>query len=114
MKTRTLHTYFAIIVIVLAFIFFNNAIARDISHSENADYFDYITLFSQGRITRFTEMPIRVYISPVLKESPYLPEIRYAMEIWHTASEGAIRFEETETPQNADIPSQLGIYRFAG
>ena len=108
MKTRTLHTYFAITVIVLAFIFLNNAIAQHPSASPNADYFDYITLFSQGRITRFTEMPIRVYISPVLKESPYLPEIRYAMETWDTVSDGAIRFEETETPQNADIRVSWG------
>ena len=53
-------------------------------------------------------MPIRVYISPILKESPYLPEIRYAMQAWHTASDGTILFEETETPQNADIRVSWG------
>ena len=53
-------------------------------------------------------MPIRVYISPILKESPYLPEIRYAMQAWHTASDGDIRFEEIETPQNADIRVSWG------
>ena len=84
------------------------AIAQDADGSVYTDYFDHITLFSQGRITRFTQMPIQVYISPILKESPYLPEIRYAMQEWHTASEGDIRFEETETPQNADIRVSWG------
>lgn len=84
------------------------AIARDAHGSVHTDYFDHITLFSQGRITRFTQMPIRVYISPILKESPYLPEIRYAMQEWHTASEGNIRFEETQTPQNVDIRVSWG------
>ena len=84
------------------------AIAQDAHGSVYTDYFDHITLFSQGRITRFTQMPIRVYISPILKKSPYLPEIRYAMQEWHTASEGNIRFEETEAPQNADIRVSWG------
>ena len=85
-----------------------HAIAQESRPSAHTDYFDYITLFSQGRITRFTEMPIRVYISPVLRESPYLPEIRYAMQTWQTASDGNIQFEETETPQNADIRVSWG------
>ena len=84
------------------------AMDPDASGAVYTDYFDHITLFSQGRITRFTQMPIRVYISPILKESPYLPEIRYAMQAWHTASDGDIRFEETETPQNADIRVSWG------
>ena len=84
------------------------AMDPDASGAVYTDYFNHITLFSQGRITRFTQMPIRVYISPILKESPYLPEIRYAMQAWHTASDGDIRFEETETPQNADIRVSWG------
>ena len=100
-------------LITLTFILFYTgnpqiAIARDAYGSVYTDYFDHITLFSQGRITRFTGMPIRVYISPVLKDSPYLPEIRYAMQEWHTASDGDIRFEETEAPRNADIRVSWG------
>ena len=106
MPTRTLQTFF--VVTFIALMFTTQATAEEASLSANADYFDYITLFSQGRITRFTEMPIRVYISPVLKDSPYLPEIRYAMQAWHTASEGDIRFEETEIPQNANIRVSWG------
>ena len=106
MPTRTLQTFFVVTFIALTFT--TQATAEEASLSANADYFDYITLFSQGRITRFTEMPIRVYISPVLKDSPYLPEIRYAMQAWHTASDGEIRFEETEIPQNTNIRVSWG------
>ena len=108
MKIRKLQTYFATTFIAFVLLLFNGALAQETFHSIHKDYFDYITLFSQGRITRFTQMPIRVYISPVLKESPYLPEIRYAMQTWHTVSDGDIRFEETETSQHADIRVSWG------
>ena len=106
MQTRTLQTFFVLTFIVFAFT--THLTAQEAPLSPNVDYFDHITLFSQGRITRFTDMPIRVYISPILRESPYLPEIRYAMQAWHTASDGAILFEETEIPQNADIRVSWG------
>ncbi|MYG07141.1 tetratricopeptide repeat protein [Candidatus Poribacteria bacterium] len=67
------------------------------------DYFDHVTLFSEGRITRFTQMPIRVHISPTLRPLPYLTAIRYAMNTWESATNGKIRFQETETPEQADI-----------
>ena len=107
MQIRTLQAFLVATFTVFTFTTIH-ATAQETSPSADTDYFDYITLFSQGRITRFTEMPIRVYISPVLRESPYLPEIRYAMQTWQTASEGDIRFEETETPQNADIRVSWG------
>ena len=106
MQTRILQTFFAVAFIVCSLT--THITAHEGTPSTHTDYFDHITLFSQGRITRFTEMPIRVYISPVLKESPYLPEIRYAMQAWHTASDGTLLFEETETPQNADIRVSWG------
>ena len=67
------------------------------------DYFDQVTLFSDGKITRFTRMPIRVYISPTLKALPYFAEIRYAMHTWESATNGKIRFQETESLEQADI-----------
>lgn len=76
--------------------------------SSNTDYFDHITIFSDGRITRFTHMPIQVYISPVIKESPYLPELHYAMREWETTTEGLIRFQEIDTSQDADIRVSWG------
>ena len=53
-------------------------------------------------------MPIHVYISPILVESLYLPELRYAMNEWETAAPEIIRFEETDTPEQADIRVSWG------
>lgn len=66
------------------------------------DYFDQITAFSHGRITRFVEMPITVYITPAL-QTTYLPAIRYAMRQWEAVSDGKIRFQELQTGKGADI-----------
>ena len=93
------------------YIIFLISITHGIAHespSPKTDYFDHITVFSDGRITRFTQTPIKVYISPVIKESPYLPELRYAMHEWETAVEGLIRFQETDIPVNADIRVSWG------
>ncbi len=53
-------------------------------------------------------MLIKVHISPVIRKSPYLPELRYTMNEWSTAVEGLITFEETENPENADIRVSAG------
>ena len=66
------------------------------------DYFDQITVFSHGRITRFVEMPITVYITPTL-QATYLPALRYAMRQWEAVSDGTIQFQELETSKDADI-----------
>ena len=72
------------------------------------DYFDYVTIFSSGRIARFTEMPIRVYITPMLKTDAYLSAIRYGMRQWESASGGIIQFVETEANGDADIRVSWG------
>ncbi len=115
MPTRILQTLSVVLFVVLIFTLFSRGevpspLLMDPAASDAVytDYFDHITLFSQGRITRFTQMPIRVYISPVLKASPYLPEIRHAMQAWDNASDGKLRFEETETPQDANIRVSWG------
>ena len=106
MQIKTLHFLFTLTLMVIVCI--TPAVAQNATDSETRtdtapDYFDQVTLFSDGRITRFTDMPIRVHISPTLKALPYLPEIRYAMNAWETASDGEIRFQETENLEQADI-----------
>ena len=94
------------ILTIVAFIVHGTAQNTDDHETEAAqisDYFDHVTLFSDGRITRFTQMPIRVHISPTLRPLPYLTAIRYAMNTWESATNGKIRFQETETPEQADI-----------
>ena len=71
------------------------------------DYFDQITVFSHGRITRFVEMPITVYITPALQAS-YLPALRYAMRQWEAVSDGKIQFQEIRTSKDADISVRWG------
>ncbi len=96
--------YILLLLILTTAVFITPGTAQDTANSPTeTDYFEQITLFSGGRITRFTQMPIRVHISPTLKALPYLSEIRYAMRTWETATDGKIRFQETETPEQADI-----------
>ena len=106
MKIRRLYPFFIFTWVTVVFITYGAAQDTVDNGTETAlptDYFEQITLFSGGRITRFTQMPIRVHISPTLKALPYLNEIRYAMRTWETATDGEIRFQETETLEQADI-----------
>lgn len=101
------------VVVLISLILLAYGTAQESSDNQTTtntthDYFDSITLFSDGKITRFTQMPIQVYITQVIKESPYLPELRYAMQEWENAVEGLIRFEEIETSENADIRVSSG------
>ena len=71
------------------------------------DYFDRITVFSDGKITRFTQMPIRVHIAPIPVGiegvETYLEDLRYAMREWEAAADGRIQFQEVEGSDDADI-----------
>ena len=95
-----------IFILMLSFSTLGNA--QELSNTSATDYFDHITLFSDGRITRFTHTPILVYISPIIKESPFLPEIRYAMEKWESVSHGKIKFQESDASTEADIRISWG------
>ena len=107
MQIKTSHLLF-IATLILMISMTVNTFAVDTSSNVAKDYFNHITLFSDGRITRWTQMPIQVYISPVIKESPYLPELRYAMQTWKQASNKLVHFKETDTPDNADIRVSWG------
>ena len=80
-----------------------NTVDTAIETVHSTDYFEQVTLFSNGRVTRFTQMPIQVHISPNLKALPYLGAIRYAINAWETVSNGKIRFQETENLEQSDI-----------
>ena len=106
MEIRKCYLFFVSILTVIVFIAHGtaqNTADKKTEAVQTPDYFEQVTLFSGGRITRFTQMPIRVHISPTLKALPYLNEIRYAMRTWETATDGKIRFQETETLAQADI-----------
>ena len=90
-----IHNSFRGIVFSVMFLIFTVSTLAD-------DYFDQITVFSHGRITRFVEMPITVYITPTL-QARYLPELRYAMRQWEAVSDGKIQFQELLTSKDVDI-----------
>lgn len=102
MQIRKFYPFFIFAWITVVFIIHGTA-QNTADDTTATDYFEQVTLFSGGRITRFTQMPIRVHISPTLKALPYLTAIRYAMNTWESATGGKIRFQETETPEQADI-----------
>ena len=70
------------------------------------DYFNHITVFSDGKITRFTQTPIRVHIAPmpmgVERGETYLESFRYAMREWE-AADARIQFQEVVAIDDADI-----------
>lgn len=70
------------------------------------DYFNHITVFSDGKITRFTQTPIRVHIAPmpmgVEGGETYLESFRYAMREWE-AADARIQFQEVVAIDDADI-----------
>ena len=103
---KKLHLFFTLMLIGIGCI--THAVAQNAADNtaeavRSTDYFDQVTLFADGKITRFTQMPIRVHIASTFKALPYLSEIRYAMHAWETASDGKIRFQETEILEHADI-----------
>ena len=67
------------------------------------DYYDQVTVFSHGRITRFVEMPITVYIASALQTEEYLSALRHAMRQWEVASYGKVQFKESRESEDVDI-----------
>ncbi|MCZ6681010.1 MAG: hypothetical protein O7E52_27620, partial [Candidatus Poribacteria bacterium] len=89
---KTQHTVFASLSLML-FLLAAFAAPAD-------DYFNRITVFSDGKITRFTQMPIRIYITPmpvgIEGVDAYLADLRYAMREWEIAADKKIQFKEVE------------------
>jgi len=77
------------------------------SPTQSKDYFERITVYSNGRIVRFTKMPITVYVehSPTSSESggTSLDDLKYALGEWESCADGRIKFELTEKQDNANI-----------
>ena len=92
---KTLDSLRGIVLSVMFLIYALSALADD--------YFDQITVFSHGRITRFVEMPITVYITSALQTEEYLSALRYAMQHWEAVSDGKVQFQESQVSDDADI-----------
>ena len=67
-------------------------------------YLDQITVFSDGRITRFAQNPIRVYVLPPIEQyREYVADLDYALEQWHLAAPERLAFVRVESPEEAQI-----------
>jgi superkiller protein 3 len=82
-------------------------IALSLPTAYGSDYFDRITLYSNGRITRFSEMPIKIFIdeSSLRDEGSkdYLEDLNYALQQWRSESEGMVSFQRVPSREEADI-----------
>jgi len=71
------------------------------------DYFDRITVASDGRLTRFTQMPVTIYLAPIpLSEelkAEYIRDLDEVIALWEGASDGRLKFERVEDFDGADI-----------
>ncbi len=71
-----------------------------------SDYFNRITMVSDGRITRFSNIPISVYIEvpsvPEVMQHAYVGDVEYALDQWAGCSEGLLEFKIVDS-EDADI-----------
>ena len=68
------------------------------------DYFDRITVASNGRLTRFDRNRITVYAdTPPFEASDYKETLSQSLSLWEKGTEGKLKFELTPDPAAADI-----------
>ena len=68
------------------------------------DYFDRITVASNGRLTRFDRDRITIYVdTPPLETSDYKETLSQSLSLWEEATEGKLKFELTPDAATADI-----------
>ena len=77
-------------------------LAVDTAHAD--DYFDRITVASNGRLTRFDRDRITVYTDTI----PFEPEVyeealRQSLSLWEEKTEGKLQFELTPEAATADV-----------
>ena len=71
------------------------------SASFGSDYFDRITMASDGKITRFAHTPITVYVAappvPERLKHAYEGDVEYALRQWTGCSEGKLEFRQAKS-----------------
>lgn len=61
-------------------------------------------MVSDGRLTRFTELPITVYVEGLeIQGKEYADDLRYALKEWEKRSDGILSFQLVNLPDGADI-----------
>ena len=68
------------------------------------NYFDRITVASNGRLTRFDHKPITVYTdTPPFEAEKYNQTLSQSLSLWEKATQGKLKFELTPDATSADI-----------
>ena len=68
------------------------------------NYFDRITVASNGRLTRFDHKPIAVYTdTPPFEAEEYNQTLSQSLSLWEKATQGKLKFELTPDATSADI-----------
>ena len=61
-------------------------------------------MVSDGRLTRFTKLPITVYVEGLeVQGKKYAGDLRYALKEWENCSHGMLKFKLVKLPDGADI-----------
>ncbi|MBD3180767.1 tetratricopeptide repeat protein [Candidatus Poribacteria bacterium] len=89
-----------ILCIIIIFITF--IIITDTAYPQD-DYFRRIAEVSDGRLTRFSRLPIKVYIQGSNIHGNYMDDIKYALKEWQNESGGTVKFHRVYSPEGADI-----------
>ena len=75
-----------------------------ISKAQQVGYFDRVAIVSDGRLTRFTKMPITVYVESLQPEyAGYNDDLIYSLKEWQLQSSGLISFEIIKASDGADV-----------
>ncbi|MFC1713796.1 tetratricopeptide repeat protein [Candidatus Poribacteria bacterium] len=68
------------------------------------NYFDRVAMVSDGRLTRFTKLPITVYVEGLtVQGKDYAADLQYAMKEWRNSSGGLVKFQLIDLPNDANI-----------
>jgi tetratricopeptide (TPR) repeat protein len=91
---------------ILAYLFSIVFLSAWCSASIGDDYFSRITMASDGRVVRFSQMPISVYVAvppvPETLQYVYIGDVEYALDQWEGCSEGQLEFKQVDS-EDADI-----------
>ncbi len=72
--------------------------------SSSGNYFDRVAMVSDGRLTRFAELPITVYVEGLeVQGKEYADDLRYALKEWEDCSDGMVKFQLVDLPDEANI-----------
>ncbi len=87
------------LLVILSLLIASNCLSQS-----DDDYFSLIAVVSDGRITRFTKLPITVYVEGLdMQGKEYADDLQYALETWEGCSNKMLKFQLVDSPDGANI-----------